>query len=92
MSETLPYVSGSETSEAAAGSMRGKAATLREQVYELLLLEGPLTDEMMQDKLKMNPSTQRPRRIELVEDGRVTDSGSTALTKSKREAVLWKVT
>jgi hypothetical protein len=50
-----------------------------------------LTDEEMQAKTGMNPSTQRPRRCELVEMGKVRDSGSTRRTKSGRKAVVWVI-
>lgn len=88
--ESVPFVSGSTTSEEAALSIGSKAATLREKVYEALKTLGPMIDEEIQDLLEMNPSTERPRRIELCSEGRVIDSGSTGLTKSGRKAVLWK--
>jgi hypothetical protein len=37
----------------------------------------------------MNPSTQRPRRIELCEAEAVIDSGLRRLTRSSRAAVVW---
>jgi transcription initiation factor IIE alpha subunit len=86
-----PFVRNSVTSEQAAIGIVSKASTLRERVYALLVERGPMTDEQMQDVLEMNPSTQRPRRIELVQDGRVVDSGEVGLTKSGRQAVLWRV-
>ncbi len=39
--------------------------------------------------LSMNPSTQRPRRIELLEEERIADSGRTRKTESERLAVVW---
>lgn len=39
----------------------------------------------------MNPSTERPRRVELVENGLVEDSGRVRQTDSKTEAVVWIV-
>jgi predicted HTH transcriptional regulator len=87
-----PFQSHSSTSRAAADEIKPSASTLREQVFELLKSEGPMTDEEIQVRLDMNPNTQRPRRVELVDAGRVTDSGQTKLTKSRRHAVLWKVT
>jgi hypothetical protein len=49
------------------------------------------TDEELQDALGMNPNTQRPRRIELVERGLVRDSGRTRKTKSGRRATVWEI-
>jgi hypothetical protein len=64
---------------------------MRGRVLELLRECGPLTDEEMQVRLEMNPSTQRPRRIELVGMGLVVDSGTTRKTRSGRSAVAWKM-
>lgn len=50
------------------------------------------TDEEVQDWLGMNPSTQRPRRVELVEGGWVCDSGLTRKTRSGTSAVVWALT
>jgi hypothetical protein len=40
----------------------------------------------------MNPSTQRPRRVELVEGGWVEDSGERRPTRSGMDAVVWRGT
>lgn len=79
------------TSNAAAVAIAPNARTLRGQVYDLLVERGQhgATDEEMQTLLNMNPSTQRPRRGELVTDGRVADSGRTRATRSGRSAVVW---
>lgn len=47
------------------------------------------TDIEMQDALEMNPSTQRPRRIELAALGKVENFGCTRLTSSGRKATVW---
>jgi hypothetical protein len=47
------------------------------------------TDEEIQHELQMNPSTQRPRRIELVEAKLVLDSTMKRPTSSGRQAVVW---
>lgn len=62
----LPCVAGSETSRLAAESMRDRAPTALARVWVLLLMHpGGLTDEEGCAKLHMNPSTYRPRRVEL---------------------------
>jgi hypothetical protein len=48
-----------------------------------------MTDEEQQAALAMNPSTQRPRRIELVRRGLVVEAG-TRKTSSGRMAAVWR--
>jgi hypothetical protein len=88
--KTAPYVPHSPTSKAAAKSVKSLAANMRRRVLDCLRERGPMTDEEMQDYLKMNPSTQRPRRIELVLMREVGDSGVKTLTRSGRMAVVWR--
>ena len=90
--ETLPYQPQSATSRDAAEGMRPTASTDRAAVLALLTgkLSG-MTDEEIQRKLKLNPSTERPRRIELVQAGKVRDSGRTRKTASGRAATVWEV-
>ena len=81
----------SPTSRAAAAAIEPRAGTHRWAVLRLIRRYRTLgvTDEQMQDWLPMNPSTQRPRRIELVAAGLVADSGRTRPTRSGRQAVVW---
>ena len=85
------YQSHSETSRASAHAIESHAATLRGKVYRWLLGAGQrgATDEEMQLELNLNPSTQRPRRVELVERRLVINSGLCRRTKSARLAVVW---
>ena len=87
----MKYQSHSPTSYAAAVKILESADTLRAKVYRHLKLceRYGATDEEMQDHLGMNPSTQRPRRIELVDLLVVKDSGLRRKTRSRREAVVW---
>ena len=85
---TPPSVHHSETSQAAAVSIHAKTPSLRDQVYALLQRE-TLTDEGIAIRLNLNPSTARPRRIELTNMGLIESCG-TALTAAKRSAVLWR--
>lgn len=48
------------------------------------------TDEEMQVALGMNPSTQRPRRGEMVKLGMVAKTPFTRTTKSGKKAIVWK--
>lgn len=81
----------SATSVEAARQIQGGAATLRQAVLNYLLACGDLgsTDEEAQLALNMQPSTSRPRRVELVNLGAVRDSGRTRLTRSGRKATVW---
>ena len=88
-----PAVQSSRTSMQAADSL-GPATlnALQRKVLKLLAAtpEG-LTDEEMQKRLGMNPSTQRPRRIELARRGLVVEAG-TRKTSSGRNASVWQAT
>src|SRR5947199_355675 len=85
------FVRGSRTSELAAIEAEPSAGTQRFKVWQLLRdFPNGLSDDQMQRILNMNPSTQRPRRVELVEAGLVVDSGRRRHTPSGREAVIWR--
>ncbi|HEY5552423.1 MAG TPA: hypothetical protein VIK52_11075 [Opitutaceae bacterium] len=89
----LPYQKHSPTSKAAALGAAPHALGARERVFNAVAASAcGLTDEEIQDRLGMNPSTQRPRRIELVADGLVRDMGLSRQTKSGTSAVVWVVT
>jgi hypothetical protein len=91
--QRAPAARGSITSAQAADSL-GPATlnAMQRRVLELLQAtpEG-LTDEEMQRRLGMNPSTQRPRRIELARRGLIV-TGGTRKTASGRNADVWKAT
>ena len=86
---SIPYVFGSRTSQEAAVSIEPTAGTLRAKVLDYLR-KGRDTDEGIQFALNMNPSTERPRRIELQKAGLVVDSGDRWTTASGRKAVVWR--
>ena len=96
---TAPYVRNSETSKAAAQAVKPSAETLRQRLLACLRLHPDgMTDEEMQDALQMQGSTQRPRRIELVNMGMVEPSETawrdpvTRKTRSGRLAQVWVAT
>jgi hypothetical protein len=80
------------TSKAAGKSIEPHSNTLRWHVLRAIRAAGDLgcTDEELQTSLALNPSTERPRRIELVMAGLVEDSGGTRATESGRQATVWK--
>jgi hypothetical protein len=90
--QTAPYQSHSETSREAAEQIGYDLNKLQARVLAYLR-SCPLgaTDEEMQVGLAMNPSTQRPRRIELMDRRLIVDSGRKRKTRSGRWAVVWTV-
>lgn len=89
--DPAPAQGHSQTSVAAARAIEPSAGTLRSLVLGYVRTAGTrgATDEEIQDGLEMNPSTERPRRVELVEAGLVYDSTATRPTRSGRAAVVW---
>jgi hypothetical protein len=92
---SAPFQAHSETSRDAAKSIEPEAASLRGKVFKVLSVLrmytfNGLTDEEIQGFLDMNPSTERPRRIELVRLGLVEDSGQKRKTASGRLATVWR--
>lgn len=88
---TAPYVPHSDTSHAAALAMLHELSRLESVVLAFLKhRQDGATDEQMQGALHMNPNTQRPRRVALVEKGLVIDSGQKRKTWAGREATVWR--
>ena len=87
------FAVGSDTSRAAAESVSEVKGWMRRRVWKALNRRGDrgATDEELQRALRMNPSTERPRRVELVESELVIDSGRRRPTRSGRMAVVWTV-
>ena len=84
----------SETSIAAAEAIKPRVEIYRERILAEIKRSGALgrTDGELQEQLNMNGSTQRPRRIELVDAGLVKNSGRTRKSASGRACVVWVVT
>lgn len=83
-----------ETQQAAALEAYPNTGTWRLRVLQALVDAGArgATDEEIQRALGLNPSTQRPRRVELVELGWIEDSGARRPTRSGRSAAVWCLT
>jgi hypothetical protein len=83
----------SVTSRVAAVEAVPLTGTKRQAVFEFIRECGDYgaTDEEIQTALNMNPSTQRPRRVELCDQWRIVESGRTRRTRSGRQAVVWVV-
>ena len=82
-----------ETSREARKSIRPHMSEQQRRVYcwALLMTSSGFTDDGAIAALKMNPSSFRPRRGELVEVGMLKDSGQRRKTASGRSAVVWVV-
>ena len=83
-----PYVATSPTSKAAAEEIEPQVVNLKERVFDEIKCCQPCTDEMISEHTGLNPSTARPRRVELVRAGRVVQVGE-GKTSSGRRAALW---
>ncbi len=95
MAPTTPPSNGTATSDEAAHSLSEE--TLNEQHRAILNAlwrhrDHGLTDEELQDATGINPSSERPRRGELVEGGLVVVTALTRRTKSGRNANVWRLT
>ena len=90
--EAPPFVHQVETSRQAGQSIAPVAGTLRARVLDIIAAtsEG-LTDEEGCARTGMNPSTWRPRRIELLEAGLVVRTGVRP-GKSGRLMSVWGAT
>lgn len=86
---TLPFQAHSETSRQAAVRGAAAAESLRQKVYDYLLLWGPSTDKEIQEGLHMDGSTQRPRRIELMRAGLVAER-CRRMQPNGRKATVWE--
>ena len=91
----IPFQAHSGPSREAAVSIRPHAAGDRVRVLRYLNFraERGATDDEMQRGLDLQESTQRPRRVGLVEEGLVIDSRKRRKTKrGKRPATVWMIT
>tara|TARA_R110000765_G_scaffold99317_1_gene186503 strand:+ start:1085 stop:1456 length:372 start_codon:yes stop_codon:yes gene_type:complete len=89
----VPFQRHSDTSKAAAAALRG-SQTLRALVYEAIASSGDrgMTDPEAQAHLGLSGSTQRPRRVRLVELGLVRDSGNRRASEARRLCTVWVAT
>ena len=88
---TPPSVHSSETSMDAAFSVKPGSGRARILDFLRRYPTKSWTDEGLADMLHMNPSSERPRRVELLEAGLIESCG-TAKTASGRTAQLWRAT
>ena len=79
----------SRTSRAAAKEIKPYVPSIRQRVHEVIIKEGPISDQAIAIKLGLAENTVRPRRVELVAHGWARAAPDTVLTKSKRQATAW---
>lgn len=98
MTQQAPFVSGSPTSESAAGAIIPSLGRLEALVLGLYRSAGPngLTDEeSYQGAIITVPylkdSSVRARRISLTRAGYLKDSGATRLSQAKRSMAVWVI-
>lgn len=78
--------------EAAASIEPDRMARGQQAIYDALVILGPMTDEELYPTVRshLSPSGARTRRAELVDVGRVRDSGVKRLLASGRRAIVWE--
>jgi predicted ArsR family transcriptional regulator len=81
-----------DTSRRTAERIMPRTGSTRRAILNQLIELGPrfgATDQELQHALGISGDTVRPRRVELVEDGWVTDSGRRRPTPSGHDAIVW---
>ncbi len=89
---TPPYQRHSEESRAAAEAIVDSLSKLQARVLAYIAsCPYGATDEEIQHALRMNPSTQRPRRLELFKLGLIDKAPYCRRTRAGRKAAVWIV-
>lgn len=89
LAEPAPYVRTSETSRAAAESI-SDCEFARKEIVRYCRLNYGCTDQELQAAFGWSGDFERPRRVSLVKDGLLVDSGRTRKTTSGRNATVWE--
>ena len=79
------------TSQEAAAFVLPRSGTQRWRVL-MALAAAPATDEELVERLGIGANSERPRRLELVEQGWVENSGQVRETCSGCDSIVWAVT
>jgi len=89
----MPPAQPIKTSMDAADAIKPCAATLRAQVLFYIRSQGKdgATDDECQEALNMGGSTQRPRRVELFQQGKICMAPMMRKTRTGRNANVWVV-
>ncbi len=91
-SPIVPYARGSDTSKAAADSMRDHVTAIAEKVLAEIRQLGDegATCDMLEYRLELSHQTCSARVNELRNKGRIVDSGQRRKTRSGRNAAVWR--
>lgn len=91
MSELPPHQRGSETSRAAAVSVKEAVPSMKQTVLDAIIFAGPpgATCDELERVLGMKHQTVSARIRGLFIDGRIEDKGYKRNTSSGRKAVAW---
>lgn len=81
---------GTDTSEAAAESLKDYAGELGHRIWKYLGIHGPLTCEELESCLDMSHQTVSGRLTVLRDNGRVVDTGERKRNRTGRMAILWR--
>ena len=88
---TAPYVKGSETSKAAAESIKESTSSIRAKIYALIAASDfGMTCDEVEAKTNLLHQTASARVRELVLQKRIADSGAKRKTRSGRGAVVYE--
>jgi hypothetical protein len=89
----LPFVQGSDTSEAAAQAVRAKAPSQKARVLRYVESRGGdgATDDEIEVGLALPHQSASARRNDLVRQGKLRDSGLRRKTRAGQQAVAWVV-
>lgn len=93
-SQHYPHVPGykrTETSAAAAESVKPRTELLRNRILSLLTPALQLTADEAADLLGESVLSVRPRFSELRELGKITDTGVRRPNESGRSAIVWRL-
>ncbi len=89
---TIPAIAGSPTSRRAVRRVSMSATSVRARMLQLFASRGAfgVTDEEGAAALRVSQNSYRPRRIQLVREGLLADSGRCRNTVSGCAATVWR--
>ena len=78
-----------QTSIEAFNSVKNNIGNLQRTVLDVIIIHSPVTDERIAEISGLNPSTARPRRIELLRLGLIEEAGI-EYSKAHRLSKTWR--
>ena len=80
-----------ETSREAYEYVKPKIPSIRDEIIKCIIVNGPMTCEMIEDLLEKSHQTISACITHLHKDGSIMDSGEKGKTKSGRRAIKWGI-